>query len=116
MTFTGITALISLFMKDQYAINYMNTSFIIGLVFLMFAGAAYTIIGGFWDVFIKGSKIVFRRREADDDDTHWSFDKEEEEDEVELMREGAKRELFIFLPLTAGLTLLVQAIAILFLI
>ncbi len=116
LAFTAITALFALIPKETYAASYMNTSFIIGLIFLMVAAVAYTIIFGFWNVFAAGSKLMFRRRDEDEDDTHWSFDKPEVEETVEHLREGAKRELFIFIPLTVGLVLLAQAITILYLI
>lgn len=113
LAFTALTALLALISKETYAVSYMNTSFIVGLIFLIFAAVAYTIIYGFWDVFAAGSKLLFRRRDEDEDETHWSFDKPEPEETVERLREAAKRELFIFIPLTAGLVLLAQAITLL---
>ena len=116
VAFTALTALITLFFKGQYILNYMNTSFIIGLILLMIAAVAYTVIYGFWDVFAAGSKLLFRRRHEEKDETHWSFDKKEDKEPIDQLRDSAKRELFIFLPLITGIALLMQTIAILFLI
>lgn len=109
-----IVLLIALFMKDQFIVNYLNASFMVSLFFLAFAGIAYTVIYGFWDVFAKGAKFLFSRR---DDEGDWStLDYEEKfnnKSEGDLLRANAKKELFLFLPLTIGLLLLIISIIIL---
>ncbi len=112
-----IVLMIALLLKDQFIVNYLNTSFIISLIFLMFAGIAYTITYGFWEVFGKGAKFLFSTRDDKKDRDHFKHEeKSDSKNETELLREAAKKELFIFLPLTVGLALLIISITLLFLI
>ncbi len=110
-----IALLIALIMKGHILVNYLNVSFIISLFFLIFAGIAYTIIYGFWDVFIIGSKFLFSRRDEEKDKNFWTLSKPQTtKTESDLLREKAKKELFIFIPLTAGIIILNIAVIITF--
>lgn len=111
-----IVLLIALLLKGQFIVNYINISFNAGLIFLMFAGITYTIIYGFWEVFGKGAKFLFSTKNDEKDRDHSRHEeKPDSKNEAELLRESAKKELFIFLPLTVGLILLTISIIILLL-
>ena len=112
---TAISLLVSLLLKNSYLVNYINTTFMLGLFFLVISGLSYTIIFGFWKVFSMGFKIIFNRGDESLDRSHWSYDKSDSQDDsIDLIRDRAKKELFIYLPLTVGLVLLLQSLIILF--
>ncbi len=114
LVITILSLLISLVLDNSYIINYINTTFIIGLFFLVFSGTSYIIIFGFFKVFASGFKIIFNRNDEYIDKSHWSYDKVDNQSEkIDPLRYKAKKELFIYLPLTVGLLLILQSIIIL---
>lgn len=109
-----MSLLISLILKNSFTVNYINTTFFIGLILLVISGSSFVIINGFFSAFAMGFKVIFNRNDESIDKSHWSYDKlENKDDKTESLRDKAKKELFIYLPLTVGLFLMLQCIIIL---
>lgn len=114
VVFILLSLIISFFLSDAFAVNFLNTSFVIGLLLLAISGASFVIINGFFDVFALGWKRIFSREDLTDDRSHWSYDRENTSDsEKDVLRKKAKNELFIFLPMTIGIVLVVLSLVIL---
>lgn len=95
-------------------INYLNTSFMFGIFFLMISGIFFVTMGGFFKVFGMGWKRLFTRNDPYNDDSHWSNDEEDDDKENLELRKKTKRELFINLPFFIGSFLVIQALIITF--
>lgn len=108
------SAIISLFFSNSFIINFMNTSFLLALSFMVISGLSYVIINGFFNIFVLGWKRIFNKDDLTVDRSHWSYDKKDENNsERELLRKNAKKELFIYIPLSIGIILFVISIIIL---
>lgn len=108
------SAIISLFFSNSFIINFMNTSFLLALSFMVISGLSYVIINGFFNIFVLGWKRIFSKDDLTVDRSHWSYDKKDENNsERELLRKNAKKELFIYIPLSIGIILFVISIIIL---
>ncbi|MGD9677560.1 MAG: DUF3899 domain-containing protein [Vulcanibacillus sp.] len=114
-TSTIISLLISFVLKSSYTINYINTTFIIGLIFIVFSSLSFVIIFGFFTVLLKGFKLFFYRENPSVDRTHWSYDinNTPNNNHKNLLREKARKELFIYLPFIIGVVMILQSIIIL---
>ncbi|OEG00090.1 hypothetical protein BHF71_06500 [Vulcanibacillus modesticaldus] len=112
-----LSLIIAFFLKDSLFLNYINTSFMIGLFFLVISGISYVIISGFFDVFVIGWKNLFFKKDPYVDKNHWSYDNNVStvDDEIKKLRKKAKLELFIYLPLFIGFFLISQSFILLFL-
>lgn len=95
-------------------LGYIDASFMIGLFFLVIGGGSYVINGGFFKVSMMGWKRLLRRN--DDgyiDRTHWSYDNDVDDEDIEFKRElrkKAKNELFFTLPVIVGVFLIAESL------
>ena len=98
--------------QTNFLINYINSTFMFGLFFLMISGSFYVIQAGFFKVWGMGVRRLFKKEEDPyTDDPHWSNDNNNDFDEEKLkLREVAKRELFVILPFFVGSIMLFQSI------
>lgn len=91
--------------------NYMNNTFIIGFFLLLIAGSYFVIYSGYFTNFGKLMKKVFSRSDSSFDNSHWSY--EEDEEDV-LKKAKIKKEIFLYHPAVVGLILMIESIILLF--
>ncbi len=111
--FSLVSLFISFFKQGEIITNYINISFIIGLLFLLIFSINLIIISGFFDLFFKGWKKLLFNEDSYTVSTHLNMNKEDNIDkhdkENKLLRKKAKYQLFLFIPLIIGIILLFQS-------
>lgn len=104
--FSVIIFIISYLNEGSTYENYMNTSFLFGLFFIIFAGSYYVLYSGYFTNFGRIMKSLFTKEDPSIDTSHWSFDKDEEE--MERNRK-IKLEVFLYSPLFISVFLIAQS-------
>lgn len=113
--FSAVSLIISFFNGDTLLLHYINTTFMIGLFFLVISGISLVLFSGFFNVFVLGWKKLFFKEDPYEDRNHWHYENKDpaDQDPVEseklILRKKAKLELVFFLPLSVSIILLIQS-------
>jgi len=89
-------------------LQYINSSFLIGLFFLIASGIAIIFTFGVFQNFFKAWKSIYTIRDPYSDSDHWS-----REDNEEVPLSLTRVEYTITIPLMVGLTLIVESVVLL---
>lgn len=113
--FSAVSFIVSFLNGDTLLLQYINTTFMIGLFFLVISGISLVLFSGFFNVFVLGWKKLFFREDPYEDRNHWHYEnKDPAESEKLILRKKAKLELVFFLPLSVSIILLIQSFLLLY--
>lgn len=119
--FSVVSLIIAFLNGDSLLLQYINTTFMIGLFFLVISGISLILFSGFFNVFALGWKNLFFKKDPYEDRNHWHYEnkdpagKDPAEMEKLILRKKAKLELTFFLPLSVSILLLLQSFLLLYL-
>lgn len=105
-----ITLLFSFSMDGTTLLNYINTSFLIGLFLLIISGSSFVINLGFFDTFAKVTKKIFKKDDEYTDKTHWSYNENNKDEEDKHLRKNKKLEYLLYSPLFISFFLMAQSL------
>ncbi len=105
-------------------LSYINLTFMIGLFLLMLSALFYITLAGFFTTFVSGWKKIFvsnnkynienNNFNKKSDYTHEIAKKEDMLNEINILRDNAKKELLIYLPFTTSIALIIQSISLMY--
>lgn len=108
---TSLICLIISFFQPNYLISYINITFLVGLFLFIISASTFVINSGFFNLFVKGLKILFKSSDEDpyNDDMHWSNEKDDKFYQKKKKKKEFTLEILLYSPFIVSIVLLSQS-------
>ncbi len=114
--FVSLICLIMAFFQPNILISYINIIFLVGLFLFIVSASTFVISSGFFNIFVKGIKTLFKPSDDEpySDDLHWSNEKDDKYYQKKNKRKELYLEILLYSPFVVSIILIAQSYVLLF--